>query len=51
MIHDAVSEETIRAHALAHGMTSLRDDGARWVADGTTSLDEVLRVTRESSEK
>ncbi len=51
MIHDAASEEEIRAHALAHGMTSLREDGARWVSDGTTSLDEVLRVTREPSEK
>ena len=26
----------------------LRDDGARWVADGTTSLDELVRVTRDS---
>jgi general secretion pathway protein E len=51
MIHDAASEEAIRAHARAHGMTSLREDGARWVADGTTSLEEVLRVTRDSSER
>jgi general secretion pathway protein E len=51
MIHDAASEDAIRAHALAHGMTSLRQDGARWVADGTTNLEEVLRVTRESGEK
>jgi type II secretory ATPase GspE/PulE/Tfp pilus assembly ATPase PilB-like protein len=28
------------------GMTRLREDGLRWVRDGTTSLDEVLRVTR-----
>ena len=51
MIHDAASEEAIRAHALAHGMTSLRGDGTRWVADGTTSLEEVVRVTRDSGEK
>ena len=50
-IHDAKSEEEIRAHALSHGMTSLRDDGARWVADGTTSLEEVVRVTRDAGEK
>jgi general secretion pathway protein E len=50
MIHDAAPEEAIRAHALAHGMTSLRQDGARWVADGTTSLEEVLRVTRDAGE-
>jgi len=47
MIHDAAAEEGIRAHALAHGMISLREDGERWVSDGTTSLEEVLRVTRE----
>src|SRR4029079_15321046 len=31
------------------GMTSLRGDGARWIADGTTSLAELLRVSRASS--
>ena len=29
-------------------MTSLRRDGARWLADGTTSLAELLRVTRDA---
>jgi type II secretory ATPase GspE/PulE/Tfp pilus assembly ATPase PilB-like protein len=28
-------------------MRTLRDDGLRWVGEGVTSLDEVLRVTRE----
>ena len=28
-------------------MRSLRDDGLRWAAQGVTSLEEVLRVTRE----
>jgi general secretion pathway protein E len=51
MVHDSAAEDTIRAHALSHGMTSLRQDGARWVADGTTSLEEVRRVTRDSGEK
>ena len=32
--------------AVGMGMTRLREDGLRWVRDGTTSLDEVLRVTR-----
>jgi type II secretory ATPase GspE/PulE/Tfp pilus assembly ATPase PilB-like protein len=27
-------------------MVRLRDDGLRWVREGVTSLDEVLRVTR-----
>ena len=30
------------------GMTSLRRDGARWLADGTTSLAELVRVSREA---
>ncbi len=29
-------------------MTPLRRDGARWLADGTTSLAELVRVTREA---
>ena len=38
---------TIKKKALANGMKSLRDDGIRKVLEGTTSLDEVLRVTQE----
>ena len=30
------------------GTTSLRRDGARWLADGTTSLAELVRVSREA---
>jgi len=29
------------------GMLPLRGDAMRWVASGTTSLEEVVRVTRE----
>jgi len=36
----------VRAHAVAAGMIRLREDGLRWVREGATSLDEVLRVTR-----
>ena len=46
LIHDTVEESAVRAHAVAHGMVRLRDDGLRWVREGVTSLDEVLRVTR-----
>jgi general secretion pathway protein E len=46
-IHDRASEQDVRAAALAHGMTPLRRDGARWLASGTTSLAELVRVTRE----
>ncbi len=48
MIHDGTSERAIRDYGQAHGMAGLREDGMRWVADGTTSLEEVLRATRES---
>jgi len=46
MIHDGAPEAELRAHAVRHGMLRLREDGLRWVRDGATSLDEVLRVTR-----
>ncbi|MBA2350480.1 MAG: type II secretion system ATPase GspE [Burkholderiales bacterium] len=50
MIHDAESEQNLRDYAVARtGMIGLRDDGMRWVASGATSLEEVLRVTRESA--
>jgi hypothetical protein len=29
-------------------MVPLRRDGARWLTDGTTSLAELVRVTRET---
>ena len=29
-------------------MRTLREDGLRWVLSGLTSLEEVIRVTRES---
>ncbi|MEP7328071.1 MAG: hypothetical protein ABI777_02575, partial [Betaproteobacteria bacterium] len=34
--------------AMAADMRSLRRDGARLIADGSTSLAELLRVTREA---
>ncbi len=48
MIHDGAAEQDLRAHAAAHGMTRMRADGMRWVRAGDTSLEEVLRVTREA---
>jgi general secretion pathway protein E len=38
---------TIRAHATAHGMPTLRADGAQKVLEGMTTIEEVLRVTQE----
>lgn len=46
LIHDQAPEQTMRTHAHAAGMLSLRQDGMRWVAQGDTSLEEVLRVSR-----
>jgi general secretion pathway protein E len=46
LIHDTAAESDLRAHAVKAGMVRLREDGLRWVRDGATSLDEVLRVTR-----
>ena len=48
MIHDRASEQVIRDHCRAHGvLRPLRNDGLRWAADGDTTLEEVVRVTRD----
>ncbi len=47
LIHRSGSEAEIRAAAVANGMKSMREDGKRWVQSGVTSLDEVIRVTRD----
>jgi general secretion pathway protein E len=47
LIHDRVAEQELRAYALQHGMHSLRQDGLRLVTSGVTSLEELLRVTRD----
>jgi general secretion pathway protein E len=48
LIHDRAPEHALRAAASAAGMVSLRRDGARWIAGGTTSLAELVRVSREA---
>ncbi|MDO8925679.1 MAG: type II secretion system ATPase GspE [Sideroxyarcus sp.] len=47
MIHSRESEQHLRDYAMQSGMLNLRDDGLRWVVNGTTSLEEVIRVTRD----
>ncbi len=47
LIHDGAAESGIAAMAIKNGMVTLRDDGKRWVDVGVTSLEEVLRVTRD----
>jgi len=46
MIHDGVSEQNLERHARTMG-PSIRADGRRRVLEGTTTLEELLRVTRE----
>jgi len=46
MIHGGVSEQEIDRHA-RKSSASIRADGRRQVLNGTTTLEEVLRVTRE----
>ncbi|HEY7788236.1 MAG TPA: type II secretion system protein GspE, partial [Casimicrobiaceae bacterium] len=47
MIHDVAGELALRDAAVRAGMRRLRDDGARWISDGRTSLAELTRVARE----
>ncbi|MBX2835378.1 MAG: type II secretion system ATPase GspE [Gammaproteobacteria bacterium] len=46
MIHDGESEHDIEAYARTQS-PGITDDGMRLVLEGKTSLEEVLRVTRE----
>ncbi|WP_420472897.1 type II secretion system ATPase GspE [Noviherbaspirillum sp. ST9] len=46
-IHDRASEAEIRVTAQRDGMRTMREDGDRWLADGTTTQAELLRVTKE----
>jgi general secretion pathway protein E len=45
LIHDQSGEPALRAACARAGVRSLAVDGLRWLADGTTSLAELLRVT------
>ena len=47
LIHNRAAESELFTAARAHGFVPMRDDGARLVAEGVTSLEEVLRVTRD----
>jgi general secretion pathway protein E len=47
LIHGRTAEQQLRDYALAHGMRTLRQDGERWLAQGVTSLEELVRVTGE----
>jgi general secretion pathway protein E len=46
-IHNRASEAEIRNSAQATGMKTMREDGERWLLDGTTTPAELLRVTKD----
>ena len=46
-IHNQASEAEIRVAAQQDGMRTMREDGERWVMDGTTTQTELLRVTKD----
>ncbi len=47
LIHRGESEAKIRQAGREQGSLSMREDGQRWVDEGITSLDEIIRVTRD----
>ena len=47
LVHDGADEAGLRRHGRAAGARSLREDGLRLLADGLTSPEELLRVTRD----
>ena len=48
LVHDRAPEHVVRSAAIDAGLQTLRLDGARWIAEGRTSLAELVRVTREA---
>ena len=47
MVSTNVDSKTIKHRAVSNGMGTIRQDGARKVLDGVTSIAEVLRATEE----
>jgi general secretion pathway protein E len=47
LIHHRAAESEVRTAAANFGMRSMREDGERLVREGVTSLEEVIRVTRD----
>ncbi|MFY8085268.1 MAG: type II secretion system ATPase GspE [Rubrivivax sp.] len=47
LIHNRAAESELTAAALRGGLQPMRDDGQRLVAEGVTSVEELVRVTRD----
>ncbi len=50
LILKSSDSNAIKKAAVEHGMDTLRDAGAKKVLEGITSVEEVMRVTREDEE-
>ena len=46
-ITEGASPQKIRNLAMARGMKSLRQDGYRYIQNGQTTIEELLRVTKD----
>ena len=47
LIHNQASEAELKRAALSGGMQLMREDGQRLVDEGVTTLEELIRVTRD----
>jgi len=47
LIHDDAGEAALREHARSGGARGLREDGLRLLAEGATTVEELLRATRD----
>jgi len=47
LVHNRAAEQELAAAARTAGLRSMREDGERLVKSGITSLEEVIRVTRD----
>lgn len=47
LIHAKAAESVLRTQAVSEGMTLMREDGERLVAQGVTTQEELVRVTRD----
>ena len=47
LIYDNANEDEIRSCAMKEGMVSMRESGLRKILDGTTTIQEVLRITMD----
>jgi type II secretory ATPase GspE/PulE/Tfp pilus assembly ATPase PilB-like protein len=49
LILENASPRDLRRESAKYGMTNLRDDGFRHLSEGRTTMEEVLRVTKDDA--